>query len=90
MTILAAMNAVKTFAPAILSCFTLFKPDSVGMMYFYMLEQDVISTEQENDVSINFWPCAVGNYLALFFWQQSLWLHEISTTVIYILWVFMQ
>lgn len=54
MTILAAMNAVKAVAPAILSCFTLFKPDSVGMMYFYMLEQDVISTEQENDVSINF------------------------------------
>lgn len=59
------MNAVKIFAAAILPCFTSFKPDSIGMMY--LLEQDVISTEQENDVNVNFLPYAEGNYLALFF-----------------------
>lgn len=66
-TILAAMSGVKIFVAAILPCFTSFKPDLVGTVY--PLEQDVISTEQENDGNSNFWPYAAGNYLALFFWQ---------------------
>lgn len=54
MAILAAMSGVKIFVAAILLCFTLFKPDSVRTVYFYLLEQDVISTEQENDGNSNF------------------------------------